>query len=640
MKSLFPFLLLIFGTLLLPAQVSLPLNDMTSFRDQAGNWMIVGDVVIDPYIDIHAQPEPLPPPEASTKKGKKKKNLPPVVVVAPPPPAVTHSPGTGILLNMNDDKIRDNLLTAWEHGDIELELEVMIPKGSNSGIYLQGRYEVQLLDSWGVRQPGFGDIGGIYRNWENAPGKIYRGKAPLSNPAKAPGLWQKIHLLFMAPRFDAAGNKTANARFVYVDLNGLRIHHNVEVPLPTGGPVQNNEVARGPLMIQGDHGPVAFRNIRYRMMSETEASLKDLRYKTFSGVFQKIDDFQALKPESEGSSPTLDCGVLEPENDYALIYTGKLAIPKTDTYTLTFAYTGGAVLRLDGKTLFDVQSPTDSRREKTTLTLQAGEYPIEIYNYKTAGWHPPRLGLYIEGSSAFPLALHAYDSYPETGNMRAPIHVDAGSRPRLLRAFLDFKGDRSQRLTHTLGVGDPGGVHYVFDLDRGLLACGWRGDFIDATPMWNDRGDGSFRPRGAAQYTFISQPLAVLESVGSPFPEVEEAPRFRAKGYSIEKASGRPVFRYLYQGMEVSSRIYPSEKNTHLVHEVFCAEADSTENLYYKLAEGSKIEQMPNGDFAVNDREYFLKVRGDRQPQIRTQGNKQELIIRMDEPELVYELIW
>lgn len=639
MKYFSLIIVLLFTLIQLQAQETVPLENMGAFRPQAGNWKIVGDVIIDPYIDIHAHETPALLPEVPVKKKKKKKKQPPVVV-AEPPQAVISQPGTGILLNMNEGTMRDNLLTTWEHGDLELELEVMIPKGSNSGIYLQGRYEVQLLDSWGVRQPGFGDIGGIYRNWETEPGNIYRGEAPLSNPAKAPGLWQKIHLLFQAPRFDAAGRKAANARFVYVDLNGIRIHYNVEVPLPTGGPIEKNEVAKGPLMIQGDHGPVAFRNIRYRMMSETDASLKDLHYKAFSGTFSKLDDFQKLRPESEGSSKSLDYKVLRAENDYGLIYTGQLVIGKADTYTLTFGYTGGGVLRLDGKTLFDEQSPDGNHLEKVSIPLQAGSYPLEIYTYKTAAGEDPRLGLYIEGSAAYRRALHTVDSYPENVRFRAPIEVDAGNRPRLLRAFLDFKGDRKQRFTHTIGVGDPNGVHYVYDLDRGLLVCGWRGDFIDATPMWNSRGDGSFRPRGAAQYTFFGAPLAVLKSADSPFPAVETLPAFRSKGYSIEKETGRPVFQYLYQGMEVSSRIYPNETQTHLIHEIQCQQADSTKNLSYKLAEGSIIEKMPNGNFAINDREYFLKVRSGQQPYIRSIGGKQELIVPMDTPELIYELIW
>jgi hypothetical protein len=236
--------------------------------------------------------------------------------------------------------------------------------------------------------------------------------------------------------------------------------------------------------------------------------------------------------------------------------------------------------------------------------------------------------------------LHLQASYPENTRIKPPIDVEVGNRPRLLRAFLDFEGDRKQRLTHTIGVGDPDGVNYVYDMDRGLLVCGWRGDFIDATPMWDSRGDGSFRPKGAVQYTFLGEPLAVLESADSPFPQVENLPEFRTKGYSIEEETGRPVFRYLYRGLAVSSRIYPSEANTHLVHEIRCEEADPTKNLYYKLAEGSKIERMPNGDFAINDRAYFLKVHDGHQPFIRSQGGKQELVVRMDTPELTYELIW
>ena len=170
----------------------LPLSDMSDFKSQAGNWQIVGDVIMNPTVDIHEHHEP----SAPEKKKKKDKALP----SSEKPQAVTFEPGSGILLNINSDSKRDNLVSAFEHGDIELEFEVMLPKGSNSGIYMQGRYEVQLFDSWGVKDPAFSDIGGIYRNWENTPGKSYAGKAPLSNPAKAPGLWQKMKISFKAPR--------------------------------------------------------------------------------------------------------------------------------------------------------------------------------------------------------------------------------------------------------------------------------------------------------------------------------------------------------------------------------------------------------------------------------------------------------
>ena len=76
--------------------------------------------------------------------------------------------GTGVLVNEPKDDHQANLLTQMEHSDMELEIEFMMPKGSNSGIYFMGRYEVQLLDSWGVKEPESSDCGGIYERWDDS----------------------------------------------------------------------------------------------------------------------------------------------------------------------------------------------------------------------------------------------------------------------------------------------------------------------------------------------------------------------------------------------------------------------------------------------------------------------------------------
>jgi hypothetical protein len=145
-----------------------------------------------------------------------------------------------------------NIFTEQEFGDCVLTLEVMVPKGSNSGIYPTGVYEVQVLDSFGRQgEPRQGDMGGIYHT-----------AAPRNPTYKAPGEWQTFEIHFQAPRFDASGKKTVNAKFIKVVLNGVTIHENVEALGPTGGGIRGNEAAKGPLMFQGDHGPVAFRNIR------------------------------------------------------------------------------------------------------------------------------------------------------------------------------------------------------------------------------------------------------------------------------------------------------------------------------------------------------------------------------------------
>ncbi len=615
---------------------SMTLQDLSDFRQQAGNWLIVGDVMINPDVDIHEKHEVVQP--VVTKKNKKS----PAPVVEHTPYPVTYTAGTGILLNMNDDTKKTNLLSIIEHGDIELELEVMMPKGSNSGVYLQGRYEVQLLDSWGVKNPGFGDIGGIYRNWESEKGKIYMGKAPLSNPAKAPGLWQKMKISFRAPRFDAAGQKIENARFNYVDLNDVRIHENVEVPLPTGGPVENNEKPVGPLMIQGDHGPVAFRNIKYTLLKEAEVSLTDITYQAWNGNFKLISDFTALKPDAWGTLKELTCEVLENEDAYGSSYKGTITVSDDASYKFLMAFTGGGRLVINNQQLINYQSADGFRRDEATITLKKGSYPVEIYNFKNASWLPPRLGLFVQ-TGASPKALHAFNSFPPDDQPDSPILINPGSEPKMIRAFLDFKGEYKQRLTHTIGVGDPSGTHYIYDLKSGNLVCVWHGDFVDATPMWHDRGDGSFRPMGATQYLFTNQPLAFLASETTPFPVVtredEIKPNeYRGKGYEIETATGRPIFKYTYRGIEVEDKIYPDQQGR-IIHEVNFKNRGTKPGLYYKLGEGKSIQQIPNGAYVIDDKSYYIRITKGASPKIREVDGKQELYISADDS-FTYSIVW
>ena len=531
------------------------------------------------------------------------------------------------------------MITNFEHGDIELELELMVPKGSNSGIYLQGRYEVQILDSWGVKNPKFSDIGGIYRNWERTPGDIYMGKAPLSNPAKAPGLWQKFKIVFQSPRFDASGKKITNAKFISVELNGIKIHDNLEVPLPTGDPIEKNEVAKGPLMIQGDHGSVAFRNIRYKMLREVKPTITPITYKIFHGHFKVINDFANQKPLLTGTSPELTCEVLDIEDAYAAIYSGNINIPEDGQYDFGLVFTGGARLILNGKQLIDRQTTDAWPLEIGNTELKAGTYPFEIYTYKDAGWMPPRLAFYARAEGTKEISLHAYNSYPPDENPVSSIFINPTQGPRLLRAFVDFKGDKSKRLTHTIGVGEPSGINYVYDLKSGNLACVWRGGFVDATPMWHDRGDGSFKPMGAAEFTFYNQPLAYLKNTSDPFPVLSSEEEYRGKGYEIEEATGRPIFKYIYKGLEVTGKITPEAESKIFTHEITLKERGAEPNLFYKLGEGKIITQMPDGSFAVDDKRYYIKLHGGIAI-VRQTGDVQELVASFDSASLKYSIIW
>jgi hypothetical protein len=142
--------------------------------------------------------------------------------------------------------------------DFLLHLEFRVPdsppevKGQgrgNSGVYLQGRYEIQVLDSWGILEPGQGDCGALYDH-----------AAPLVNACKRPEEWQSYDVVFRAPRFDAQGKLSEQAR-VTVLQNGLVIQNNVLLSGQTGGAINEDYAEPGPLLLQ-DHGNrVRFRNV-------------------------------------------------------------------------------------------------------------------------------------------------------------------------------------------------------------------------------------------------------------------------------------------------------------------------------------------------------------------------------------------
>jgi hypothetical protein len=129
-----------------------------------------------------------------------------------------------------------NLISDQKFEDFKLHVEFRYPKGSNSGIYLRGRYEVQIADSKG-QDPAFDQLGAVY-------GFI----VPSEMIAKDAGEWQTYDI-------------TLVGRMITLVANGKTVITNQEIPGITGGAIDSHEGEAGPLLIQGDHGPVEYRNI-------------------------------------------------------------------------------------------------------------------------------------------------------------------------------------------------------------------------------------------------------------------------------------------------------------------------------------------------------------------------------------------
>jgi hypothetical protein len=120
--------------------------------------------------------------------------------------------------------------------DFKLHIEFRYPKGSNSGVYLRGRYEVQIEDLEGAEPPS------------DVIGAVYGFLPPNASASKGPGEWQTYDI-------------TLVGRLVTVVFNGQTVICRSEIPGITGGALDSREGEPGPIYLQGDHGPIEYRNI-------------------------------------------------------------------------------------------------------------------------------------------------------------------------------------------------------------------------------------------------------------------------------------------------------------------------------------------------------------------------------------------
>lgn len=583
------------------AQTPLPLNDLSAFDLKSENWRIVGDVTA-------------PLGEKNT---------------------LTSRPGTGVLECRHESKEygeKFDLFTKESYGDMDLSLDFMLGVGSNSGIYLQGRYEIQLFDSWGVKNPKYYDCGGIYqrRDTSKPDGQNqYEGYAPRFNAYKAPGLWNTMEISYQAPRFDASGKKTSNARILFVKLNGLLIHENVELSGPTGGPMEENEVPLGPLRIQGDHGSVAFRNILINNFNKKPGTVSDLSYKVYYGSHMHDADLSKVKIDEQGKAGEITWEVTKEPNNYVFFLNGKYHAHEDGEYTFATQLGGHSYLKIDGKEVLpNIWMREGDRAVKVHLTR--GDHTFEIFNNKRDNWIKPALGFWSAGPG-FRLTPHHSAGSVISSKPQDPIIVSAAT-PTHLRSFMDWKKkpeDKNFRVVHAISIGSPEGLHYTYDLDKGAVIQAWKGDFLDATPMWDDRGDGSSKPLGSL--TFFNHDL-LLNRIGSTAWNDTTGTGFRPLGYDLDE-NNLPTFNYQIAGQKVSDKLRISD-GKYLDREIRITDG---ENIAGRIASGDLIEQVDTHLYAVDGKKYFIRIEKGQDALIL---NRKELLVKPEGNILKYAIIF
>ncbi len=581
---------------------TLDLSNLASFDNPGENWIISGRVAADLNTkhDLHTED------------------------------------GAGVLVNVAQDATGENLLTSMQHGDLEIHFEVMMPKGSNSGMYFQGRYEVQLFDSWGREEVSFGDMGGLYQRWDNDRGKGregYDGHSPPVNAAMAPGLWQHFHVLFRAPRFDEAGTKISDARFEFVKLNGYTLFEGAILSGPTRASTFQDESPQGPLMLQGDHGPVAFRNIRYKTYGFDTLELQDLAYEFYEGKWDYIPNWDTLTPTKTGMADLLDPKLVAEQPDhYGMVFKGKLRVKNDGPYLFETSIDDGGHLYIDSQLVVANEGEPGEGTERGLVELTAGSHDFVISYYQEV-W-AASLVVHYEGPQISRRPLASKIEVPEWVKKQAslpPILVTSNAAPELVRGFVQHG---NTKLTHAISVGHPAGVHYSYDLDQGTPVKAWKGNFVDVTNMWRARGVSQLAiPLNAAIEFTPGHSLAKLEQPSSPWPDRPND--FVHLGYRLDR-QGAPHYRYQLGETLIEDHLQPvgSDRLRRTLH----FEGDDAKAVWHRIAQADEIVLLPNGLYNVGGR-YYVEC---QEAQVREQEYADELLVRSEtsNANIEYEILW
>lgn len=587
----------------------LPLDDLSVFNVETPNWKIVGDVHVDRSKDR----------------------------------MLLSSPGKGILANIPEEDTKNgHIFTNFDHGDLELELDVMMPLNSNSGIYFQGRYEVQLLDSWGEKEPTYADIGGIYQSSNYKEEGGYLGTPPRTNASKSPGLWQHFKILFHAPRFNAAGEKITNAIFQEVWLNGMLIQENVEVTAPTRSSAFTDEIAKGPLMIQGDHGPVALKNIKYKKYENKKLVLSDIHMTEYDSNSDIIAGLDTLKIIGEKDVDSISANMVTGNRVTRILgYKGQMDVPNTGNYLFNIGLNHGGALLLIGKdTVVDLNGKFDLGTPGIgEIMLEKGKVPFTFIYNKNYPWSTG-FSFTAEGPEMQKMPLHAKNSLSLANkNSDNDILITVGEETITQRGYM-MHGD--EKRTHCISVGSPDRINYSYDLSRGALLQVWQGDFLDVTQMWHSRGNSQLaEPKGFAVSFHGDPDFMTLENRDMVWPDsIPSTIRFRPMGYEI-KDNGLPIFLHREEGIIIGNSFKTSKDGRGLERTI---SIEGNADIWHKMAEGESIKSLGDGTFIVNNESYFIDFSGNSglDPIIRHSNGRDELIIKIpaNNGKITYNIIW
>lgn len=438
---------------------------------------------------------------------------------------------------------------------------------------------------------------------------------------KAPGLWQAVDVWYKI------GNAKSPSILEKLVLNGVTVR---EMQI-----LASNE--QGPLTVQSKTGPIAVRNMGYRVMSPRKVAQWSgpVSYTIVEGQYIENPAVARTKnvlKQDTTSQINYEVSYGQPRQ-YSIFFSGKLNALQTGDYQFELDQGGVAGLWVDGKEVIPTSHRELGQASTGNTTLTAGPHTVDVYFSRS--WFRPGLGLFVSQAGTRPQPLHAPASLPEPDPVAVisvnPDYNDPMNQVQRIRSFVQMPGEKNKR-THSLSVGSPTGMHYTVDLNQMALLQVWKGNFANTTEMWYERGEPQLlTPLGETVRLPGQTPLMVLTDEADAWPDSLGENTLQYNGYSIDK-QGNPTFTYTLAGATVQDAIKPDltgPEGGALVRTISLTGSPNG-TAYCRVAAGTAVEEVGKGLYAINDRSYYVRLDPKAKVKMRQSNGKQELLLPVD----------
>lgn len=418
------------------------------------------------------------------------------------------------------------------------------------------------------------------------------------------GVYQDLEVAYLPAREDAP------ALLAALYLNGNLVYY--QRPLPT----VESDAGEG-LKIELQEGTATVENLRTQNQAGRSSSLTSdgtvvlnlplIRYEYYpiDGSPDFVNDLGSRTPTKEGYISRFDLpAIREQPQDYAVRFSAELDIPQAGEYTFTVLTPAKARLYIDDRLVVDANGAEDSWQSEGGIELSEGSHQFRIDHYQDVGWN--RINLTYTGPNGEVAPLN---DMTEGRSIARPVvdevvALETDDRPYLLRSFLNFPPTRvydyTEKRTHVVSVGEADGPHYSYDLRAGNLLQVWRGDFLDVSQMWVDRGQPQTARALGAVTAFDGKSgwSSEVDQWGDTLAEL------RHLRYELSD-SGQPTFIFGEDDVEVSDRILPNPSGG-LTRTLRYREGG--EQRFAQLAAARTIRELGPGTFELRGPGVNLEV--------------------------------